>query len=83
MATFNLETIANIVTPFIDVNDAEACAALRKLDMQIDDLERELAQCGCAYEEACKRAERAERELMQLKASLFDAGWHRPQALDF
>lgn len=76
-----LETFADTLCPFINESDGEAVAALFALDRHIDGLEREVAQCGTAYEDACKRAERAERELVELKASLFDAGWHKP--LDF
>ena len=81
--TTGFETVADTLLPFINESDNEAMAALRALDKHIDDLEHEVAQCGCAYEEACKRANAAERELMELKAACFDAGWHKPQALDF
>lgn len=77
------ETMADTLCPFINKSDGEAVAALYALDRHIDGLERELAQCGAAYDEACRRAEKAERELVELKASLFDAGWHKPQPLDF
>lgn len=78
-----LETVADTLIPFINENDTEAVDALRALDKHIDNLEHGLAQCGAAHEKACKRAEKAERELVELKASLFDAGWHKPQPLDF
>lgn len=78
-----LETVADTLIPFINENDTEAVDALRALDKHIDNLEHENAQRAFAYGNTIKRAEKAESELLELKAALFDTGWHKPCTLDF